>query len=186
MRAVVATHCIKASRASWLIFSISSLVLLGLMVRASFSSYSSSSSPSSTWGLSRGMMMVPLDLRLPSFGRGRCAGWPVSLMEHEEDAGLMYSSSTMAEELWGSLAACCGAGMAEVGAASGSWGADMMRRWGGRWLGGEEDCWEYVCVPVPRCGGTGRWVGKVRSRYEVAASAAEQRERRADYQAPAR
>lgn len=47
-RGGAATHCIRASRASWLIFSISSLVLRGLMVRASFSSYSSSSSPSST------------------------------------------------------------------------------------------------------------------------------------------
>lgn len=51
------------------------------------------------------MMIVPEDLRLPSFGRGALFCWAVSLMEDEEEAGLMYSSSMMAEELLGSWAA---------------------------------------------------------------------------------
>ncbi len=63
------TYSIRACRASWPIFSISSLLRRGLMVRASPSSYSSSSSFISTLGLSRGIMMVPLDFLLPRRGR---------------------------------------------------------------------------------------------------------------------
>lgn len=85
---------INASRASWPIFSISSLLLRGLIVLASPSSYSSSFN--STCGLSRGIMMVPLDFRLPSFGLWSLvvSGLaPSSLTEPEEDEELMSSLS---------------------------------------------------------------------------------------------
>jgi hypothetical protein len=82
------THSIKAWRASWPIFSISSLLRRGLMVLASLSSYSSSLS--STWGLSRGIMMVPLDFLLPR--RGRCSFvWSWSLTDELDEVELMSS-----------------------------------------------------------------------------------------------
>ena len=90
------THSIKAWRASWPILSISSLLLRGLMVLASPSSYSSSLS--STWGLSRGIMMVPLDLRLPRRGRDSFEGssstwraWSCSLTDELDEVELMSS-----------------------------------------------------------------------------------------------
>lgn len=52
-------------------------------------------------------------------------------------------------------------------------------------VGGEEWAWRAM-VALPRWEQQRRWVGKVRSRYEVAASAAVRREGRAGYQAPAR
>lgn len=89
----VGTHSIKACRASWPIFSISSLLRRGLMVLASPSSYSSSLS--SMLGLSRGIMMVPLDLRLPRRGRGCSDGsplaWSCSLTEEPEEVVDMSS-----------------------------------------------------------------------------------------------
>jgi hypothetical protein len=91
------THSIKAWRASWPIFSISSLLRRGLIVRASLSSYSSSLS--STWGLSRGMMMVPLDFLLPR--RGRCSlvgSW--SLTEELDEVVLMSSGYEGRRALW--------------------------------------------------------------------------------------
>lgn len=87
-----ATYSIKAWRASWPIFSISSLLRRGLMVLASPSSYSSSLS--STWGLSRGMMMVPLDFLLPRRGRmagSPALGWSWSLTEPVLEVVLMSS-----------------------------------------------------------------------------------------------
>lgn len=87
------THSISACRASCPIFSISSLLRRGLMVLASPSSYSSSLS--STFGLSRGIMIVPLDFLLPSRGRG-CSmgsslGWSCSLMEELDEVVDMSS-----------------------------------------------------------------------------------------------
>jgi hypothetical protein len=58
----------RLRRASSLNFSMTALVLLGLILRTSSASYSSSPGAISTRGLSRGMIMVPLLLRLPSFG----------------------------------------------------------------------------------------------------------------------
>jgi hypothetical protein len=86
------THSISAWRASWPIFSISSLLRRGLMVRASPSSYSSSLS--SMLGLSRGIMMVPLDLRLPRRGRcsvGSALVWSCSLTEEPDEVVDMSS-----------------------------------------------------------------------------------------------
>ena len=61
------THSVNAALASSVIFSTSSVLRGGLIARASPSSYTSASA--STTALSRGMMIVPLDLRLPSRGR---------------------------------------------------------------------------------------------------------------------
>lgn len=110
----VSTHSIRAWRASWPIFSISSLLRRGLMVRASPSSYSSSLS--STWGLSRGMIMVPLDLRLPSRGRDSLEGssstwrgWSCSLTEELDEVELM-SSVYEARRCWWTAMGGKGAG----------------------------------------------------------------------------
>jgi hypothetical protein len=95
----VSTYSINASRASWPIFSISSLLLRGLIVLASPSSYSSSFN--STCALSRGIMMVPLDFRLPSFGLWSLvvSGLaPSSLTEPEEDEEELMSSLSEADE----------------------------------------------------------------------------------------
>lgn len=62
------TYSMRLRRASSPSFSITSLVLLGLMLRTSSGSYSSSPGAISTRGLSRGIIMVPLLLRLPSLG----------------------------------------------------------------------------------------------------------------------
>lgn len=87
------THNMSACRASWPIFSISSLLRRGLMVLASPSSYSSSLS--SMLGLSRGIMMVPLDFLLPRRGRGCRAGspfaWSCSLTEEPDEVVDMSS-----------------------------------------------------------------------------------------------
>lgn len=95
----MSTYSINASRASWPIFSISSLLLRGLIVLASPSSYSSSFN--STCGLSRGIIMVPLDFRLPSFGLWSLvvSGLaPSSLTEPEEEDEELMSSLSEADE----------------------------------------------------------------------------------------
>lgn len=63
--------------------SVTSLVLRGLRFRTSSSSYSSSSGLNSTLGLSRGMIMVPLLLRLGSFGLDNRARVGMSVSEDE-------------------------------------------------------------------------------------------------------
>lgn len=62
------TYSMRLRRASSPSFSMTSLVLLGLMLRTSSGSYSSSPGAISTRGLSLGMIMVPLLFRLPSLG----------------------------------------------------------------------------------------------------------------------
>lgn len=95
-----ATHSISVCRASWPIFSISSLLRRGLIVLASPSSYSSSLS--STWGLSRGIIIVPLDFRLPRRGRASFAGsglgWSGSLTDDDDEVELMLSEGRRALE----------------------------------------------------------------------------------------
>jgi hypothetical protein len=88
------THRTSAFRADSSSLSTSSLVLLGLIVRASPDSYSSSSSSMS--GASRETMIVPLDFLRGIFGRRRrfsdISGVPVSLDELD-DIGLALCSS---------------------------------------------------------------------------------------------
>lgn len=62
------TDCESCALASWLIFSRSSLFLLGLMALASSSSNTSSPFFSSTFGASRGTMIVPLLFLVPILG----------------------------------------------------------------------------------------------------------------------
>ena len=62
------TDCESCALASWLIFSRSSLFLLGLMALASSSSNTSSPFFSSTFGASRGTIMVPLLFLVPILG----------------------------------------------------------------------------------------------------------------------
>lgn len=91
------TYSMSASLAESPILSISSLLLLGLIVLASFSSYSSSSSRISMFGDSRGIMMVPEDLRLGSFGRCRRStafAASSSLTEEDDDEGLSSTISS--------------------------------------------------------------------------------------------
>lgn len=62
------TYSMRLRRASSPNFSMTSLVRLGLMLLTSSGSYSSSPGAISTRGLSLGIIMVPLLLRLPSLG----------------------------------------------------------------------------------------------------------------------
>ena len=68
------TDCDNCFRAAWPILSRSSLVLRGDMARASSAANVSSPFGISTRGSSRGIMFVPLDLRLLSFGLERRSG----------------------------------------------------------------------------------------------------------------
>lgn len=65
----VVTYSFNCSLASWLIFSRSWLLLLGLMALASSSSNTSSPSFSSSLGCSLGTIIVPLDFRDVILGR---------------------------------------------------------------------------------------------------------------------
>lgn len=102
-------HSISACRASSPIFSVSRLLLRGLIALASPSSYGTSCvSMPMLW---RCTTTVPLDLFLAGWGRcGRCDGTP-DASSLPEEAGLMSGSSASGG---GAGTACVGAGRADV------------------------------------------------------------------------
>jgi hypothetical protein len=83
------TDCDNCFRAAWPILSRSALVLRGDMARASSAANVSSPFWISTRGSSRGIMFVPLDLRLLSFGlERRSGGFEALCSESMEDMEL--------------------------------------------------------------------------------------------------
>jgi hypothetical protein len=85
---------------------MASLVRLGLMLRTSSGSYSSSPGAISTRGLSLGMIMVPLLLRLPSLGLAASRRPRVGISSSDD---VVESGGEYEEMDGGSLKACTGA-----------------------------------------------------------------------------
>lgn len=100
------TYSTRLRRASSPSFSMTSLVRLGLMLRTSSGSYSSSPGAISTRGLSLGMIMVPLLLRLPSLGLAASRRPRVGISSSDE---LVESGGEWEDIDGGSLKASMGA-----------------------------------------------------------------------------